>query len=278
LEWTNGFFRERKIDTPRLDAEVLLAHVLSCERIDLYAMYDAEVTAGDRTRFRDLVRERTKGKPVAYLVGSREFYSIDFEVNPSVLIPRPETEVLVSEAIHRIPVDVPSRFLDVGTGSGAIAIAIAHHRPNATGMAVDISRSALEVARHNGAKHQLDPRLTFVESDLFAALTPGDRFDVIVSNPPYVRHEEWNELEPEVKNFEPRSALEAGEDGLDIFRRLITESPRWLQPGGWLLAEFGINQVELLLDLITRAELYEIPSFVEDDSRKPRVLCVRVKS
>lgn len=257
---------------------MLLAHVLSCERIDLYAMYDAEVTPGDRTTFRDLVRERTKGKPVAYLVGMREFYSLDFEVNPSVLIPRPETEVLVSEAIHRLPVDAPSRFLDVGTGSGAIAIAIAHHRPHATGVAVDVSAAALEVARTNSATHQLGERLTFVESDLFAGLAPEDRFDLLVSNPPYVREEEWKTLDPEVKNFEPRSALESGVDGLDLFRRLISESPNRIHPGGWLLAEFGINQVDLLRDLVTRTELYENPLFVEDDSRKPRVLCVRVKS
>lgn len=278
LEWTNGFFRERNIDTPRLDAEVLLSHVLSCERIDLYAMYDAEVTPSDRTVFRDFVRERTKGKPVAYLVGKREFYSLDFEVNSSVLIPRPETEVLVSEAIHRLPVDAPSRFLDVGTGSGAIAIAIAHHRPQSLGVAVDISSIALEVAQRNSATHRLGERMTFVESNLFEALSPDDRFDVIVSNPPYVRHEEWNGLEPEVKNFEPRLALEAGEDGLDVFRRLILESPTRLHPGGWLLAEFGIDQVDPLRDLIARTELYENPLFVEDDSRKPRVLCVRTKS
>ena len=278
LEWTNAFFRERKLDSPRLDAEVMLAHVLSCQRIDLYAMYDAEVISADRTRFRDLVKERTKGKPVAYLVGTREFYSLDFEVNPSVLIPRPETEVLVSEAIHRLAADTPSRFLDIGTGSGAIAISLAVHRPLATGIAVDISRDALDVARRNGTKHKTDERLTFAESDLFSSLAKEERFDVIVSNPPYVRDHEWTALDPEVRNFEPRTALHAGEDGLDIFRRLIAEAPTWLNPGGWLLAEFGIDQVAALRDLIDQSSAYDKPIFIDDHARKPRVYCVRLKS
>jgi release factor glutamine methyltransferase len=278
LEWTTRHFRERKIDAPRLDAEVLLAHVLACRRIDLYASFDAEVAPADRAAYRNVVRQRTEGKPVAYLVGKREFYSLDFEVDPSVLIPRPETEILVGEALQRLPREAPSRFLDVGVGSGAVAVAIAAHRPLATAVAVDVSPATLNVAEKNARKHGVDDRISFSQSNLYDRLPPGDRFDLIVSNPPYVRTSETPRLAREVREYEPSVALAGGDDGLACLRPLLEGAPDRLVAGGWILVEFGIDHAEPLRAIAEAVGRYDAVVVVDDAQRRPRVFGARVRA
>lgn len=278
LEWTTGHFREKKLDSPRLDAEVLLAHVLACRRIDLYASFDAEVAPADRAAYRNVVRLRTEGNPVAYLVGKREFYSLDFYVDESVLIPRPETEILVGEALQRLPRDAPFRFLDVGVGSGAAAVALAVHRPLATGVAVDVSPAALHVAEKNARQHGVDDRISFAQSNLFERLPSGERYDLIVSNPPYVRTSERPGLPREVREHEPAVALAGGDDGLACLRPLLEGAPDRLVAGGWILLEFGIDHADALRAIAESVGRYDSIAVVDDAQRRPRVFCARART
>lgn len=276
IEWTAGYFRERGVDSPRLDAEVLLAHVLECPRIDLYAGYTSEVGPSDRAKYRTIVRERASGRPVAYLTGQREFYSLDFEVNEHVLIPRPDTEFVVSAVLERVVVGEPARLVDVGVGSGAVTIAVALHRPLVKIVAVDRSEAALIVARRNAEVHGVTDRITFLASDLFGGLSPKERFDVIVSNPPYVRTAEMADLSAEVR-CEPALALDGGADGLSVLRPLLEQSPQWLRPGGWIVAEFGIDHAEALRAIANSVDNYDHIDIINDGARRPRVFCARTR-
>src|SRR5437870_3202891 len=187
LQWTERFFAQKGVESPRLDAQVLLAHALGCARIDLYARSTDETPEAERTNFRELVKRRVEGCPVAYLVGTKEFYLLPFEVTPAVLIPRPATEALVLAALERLKPLTAPRVLDVGTGSGCIAVSVAKQKAGATVIAIDQSREALAVARRNAERHAVANRVTFIESDLFAGLPGQTPFDLILSNPPYVR-------------------------------------------------------------------------------------------
>lgn len=245
LQWTSDFFKSRGSDSPRLDAEILLAHARDCERIELYTAF-AEVPSDEqRIAFRELVRRRGEGAPVAQLVGFREFYSIPLRVDENVLVPRPETEHLVAEAIDqakRIAATVsgrPLRILDVGTGSGAIAIAIAKNLKDTELVAVDVSLPALDIARWNVDKQQLSDRISLIQSDLFAALESKTKFDVICSNPPYISQREYDELPKTVRNHEPRGALLSGTDGTEIIARILADAPAHLHPGGRLILEYS---------------------------------------
>lgn len=242
LEWTTQFFKQHAVASPRLDAEILLSHVLACPRIELYTLYDGEVSVPDRAQFRDLVKRRAAGCPPAYLIGWREFYGIRFNVTPAVLIPRPETEHLVEAALAFAAAEPLARFLDIGTGSGAIAVAIAKNLPEVRGWAVDLSPEALAVARNNAETAGVADRIAFATSDLFANIDPTATFDLIVSNPPYVTTQEWERLNPGVRDFEPHLALDGGKDGLDVIRRLVEATPRHLRPGGRLYLEIGETQ------------------------------------
>ncbi len=241
LTWTTDYLKQHDADSPRLDAEVLLADARGCQRIDLYAAFDETVDESVRATFRDYVHRRAQGEPVAYLVGYREFYSLSFRVTPDVLIPRPETEHLVVEVLDRIkergPSESPVRVADVGTGSGAIAVGVAKHAPSCEITAIDISPQALEVAESNAQSHGVVDRITLVESDLFNAVPAEAQFDVVASNPPYVSEGEWSELSKTVRDFEPCGALVAGPDGDETINRLIPQASERLQPGGWLLME-----------------------------------------
>ena len=232
LTWTTDFLKQRGSESPRLDAEVLLASARGCERIMLYAAFDEVVSDELRAKFRDLVKRRADGTPVAYLVGRKEFYSLALRVTPDVLIPRPETEHVVVAALDAIK---GSGFgvqgsgnsvavADVGTGSGAIAIAVAKHAPEARVTAIDSSPSALEIAKINAAAHGASERIEFLEGDLLAKLTAAPRFAVIASNPPYVSAAEFEQLAPQVKNHEPRQALVAGPTGTEVIQRLIPQA------------------------------------------------------
>jgi release factor glutamine methyltransferase len=277
LQWTADYLKRHGADSPRLDAEVLLAEVLHCPRIALYTSFDETPGETVRTAFRGLVKRRAEGTPVAYLVGHREFFSLDFRVTQDVLIPRPETELLVMtliELARQAPRD-PMAICDVGTGSGIIAVAAAKHLPNSRFTAIDVSPAALAVARGNAQTHGVLDRIEFVESDLFAAVRPGRRFDFVVSNPPYVGETELDSLAPEVRRFEPRVALVAGSRGTEVIERLLAQAVEWLHPGGWLLLEispmiYGAVQALLAAD----ARLESGPT-VKDLSRLPRVVQAR---
>jgi release factor glutamine methyltransferase len=239
LMWTTDWLGARGSDAPRLDAEVLLAHVRGCPRIALYTAFDTPVADAERARFRELVKRRGEGEPVAYLVGSREFFSLPFAVTKGVLIPRPETEGLVVRSLDLVKSAAAPRIADVGTGSGAIAVTLAKQLPRATLVATDIAPAALAVAAANAARHGVAERIEFVECDLLADPRAAGPWDVIVSNPPYVRDDEYPALPRDVRDHEPRTALVAGPTGVEIVTRLAAEAAERLAPGGWLLVEIG---------------------------------------
>ncbi|MBX3438616.1 MAG: peptide chain release factor N(5)-glutamine methyltransferase, partial [Planctomycetaceae bacterium] len=208
LDWTRGYLAKHHSTSPRLDAEILLAHACGCPRIQLYTRFDEVLSDDVRGRMRELVKRRAEHEPVAYLVGHREFFGLDFEVNRDVLIPRPETELLVLETLDAVKGIKTPHILEIGTGSGCIAVAVAVNATAAIVTAVDVSRNALAVASRNVARHQVDDRVTLLEGDLFAPIS-GTTFDVIVSNPPYVATGEAASLPPDVAQHEPEISLYA---------------------------------------------------------------------
>ncbi|MBN8279837.1 MAG: peptide chain release factor N(5)-glutamine methyltransferase, partial [Gammaproteobacteria bacterium] len=241
--------------SPRLDAELLLGHALGQQREDLYRSLFSTVDGEAEGRFLALVEERATRRPVAQLVGRRDFWSFSLAVTGATLVPRPETELLVERALARIPADAPWSVADLGTGTGAVAFAIARERPTCKVVATDLSKPALAVARRNAKALGL-ANVAFRQGDWFAPLPRPDaarwRFHLIVSNPPYIAADEWADTDPEL-GFEPRLALDGGRDGLDAFRRIIADAPRHLRPGGWLVLEHGYRQGEPLRALLRDA-------------------------
>lgn len=237
---TNQLANE-KVDTPRLDAELLLAHVLDTNRAQVVAWPDRQLTPKQLTRFRDLVTQRADRVPLAYLVGHREFFGLDIAVDPRVLIPRPETELLVERALpiaQRLA--APPQIADVGAGSGAIAIAMAVHLPEATIYALDDSAGALSVTTENAHRHGVGDRVRCLQGDLLSPL-PGP-VDLLIANLPYVATDEWRQLPPEIRDHEPRAALDGGPDGLSAIGRLLATASPYLQPEGKILLEIGASQ------------------------------------
>jgi release factor glutamine methyltransferase len=280
LQWTLDYLKQHGSQSPRLDAEVLLAHALGCRRIELYTAFEDLPGEEKRAMFRDLVRRRAEGAPVAYLVGHREFYSLDFRVGPAVLVPRPETELLVVTLLDLAkarPADRPPMIADVGTGSGIIAVAVAKHLLRCRVMAIDASPAALEIAAANAADHGVADRIELVRSDLFAALAKGRRFDFVVSNPPYVSTAEMEKLPREVKEFEPREALLAGPKGTEVIERLIAQAAERLCPGGHLLIEISPMIHDAVRALLASQPRLEIGPTVKDLARLPRVVQARRK-
>jgi release factor glutamine methyltransferase len=275
LDWTARHLATQGSEFPRLDAEVLLAHCLGCRRIDLYTRYEEIAPEEGRVRFRALIRKRIEGCPVAYLVGRKEFFSLTFEVTPDVLIPRPESEFVVLECL-RLAKDMPTpRVLDIGTGSGNLAVAVAHQHKGASVTAVDISAGALAVAIRNATRHDVANRIRFLEGDLFRCIPAGERFDFILSNPPYIAHEELDRLPVGVRDYEPRVALDGGWGGYAVFDRLIAEAKSYLTPGGYLLVEIGTPQHEQARHHIAAYPEYYLAATIYDGSRHPRVLQAR---
>lgn len=275
LGWTTEYLKQRGSESARLDAEVLLAQALECQRIELYAAFDTVPPEPARAAFRELVRRRAEGMPVAYLVGRREFYSLSFRVTPDVLIPRPETELVVVtllEFARKRTDNRPIAICDVGTGSGIIAVAAAKHLPGARVTAVDVSPAALEVARANAAEHGVEAQIELVESDLFAAVPPERRFDFVASNPPYVRESEVASLARDVREFEPRGALVAGERGTEVIESLIPQAAERLNPGGHLLVEINPPLHEAVLALVEADGRFQTGPTVKDLARLPRVV------
>ena len=254
---------------PRRDSELLLMQVLGCDRAYLLTHPETRLTPGQADTYEDWLARRARHEPLQYIIGEQEFFGLKLRVTPDVLIPRPETEHLVEAALALTDKTTAARIADVGTGSGAIAIALAHALPKAQITAVDISTAALAVARENAERHGAAERIRFVQSDLLAAIA-GESFDLIASNPPYVA--EGEVLEPQVRDFEPASALFAGPEGLDAYRRLIPQADAALKPRGWLLMEIGHSQREVLMEML--ADWQDV-SFVNDLQSISRVARAR---
>jgi release factor glutamine methyltransferase len=272
LDWTAGHLAKKGSEYPRLDAEVLLAHALGCRRIDLYTRYTDSAPEDARQRFRELVRQRLGGCPVAYLVGRKEFFSLPFEVTPAVLIPRPETEFVVLECLRLAKEMAEPRVLDLGTGSGNIAVAVAQQHKTARLTAVDRSPDALAVAARNAAKHGVADRIGFLEGDLFSPLPSGAQFDFILSNPPYIPHEDLDKLPEGVRHYEPALALDGGPGGFETFDRLLAGAGSYLVCGGHLIIEIGTPQHEPARQRFTSHPEFVLADTIYDGSRHPRVL------
>ncbi len=251
LEWTTGFLKQKGVESPRLEAELLLAHARKCQRIRLYTDFAELLSDDQRAVMRELVQRRAKREPLAYIVGTREFYGRPFDVDANVLIPRPETETLVDVCLERIPKDEPREILEVGIGSGCISVTIARLRPQCSVIATDMSEGAISVAQRNAEKQGVTTRVTVLHGDtLEPVMNSGRKFDGLVSNPPYVRDDERSELQPEVGQHEPAQALFAGPDGLDVVRRIAAEAPQLLKQGAFLAMELDPSQCAAVSDML----------------------------
>jgi release factor glutamine methyltransferase len=237
LDWTKGYLAGKGIDNARLEAEWLLCEALSLDRVGLYLNFDKPLQESELAAFRSMVARRAKREPLQHILGSQEFLGVEFRTTSAALIPRHDTEVLVGEALKAVP--EARRVLDIGSGSGCVAIALARSLPGATVVSVDISPEALELARGNAALNSVS--VDFRLGSLFEPVR-GERFDLVVSNPPYIPAADIEYLQPEVRDYEPRSALDGGADGLDFYRSIIPAAPEHLIPGGWLLLEVGAGQ------------------------------------
>lgn len=275
LNWTTGFLKEHGSDSPRLDAEVLLAHALGCERIALYTRFDELATDSVRDAFRELVRRRSAGAPVAYLVGRKEFFSLNFEVGPAVLIPRPDSEFVVLEFLRFAKPIAEISAIDVGTGSGNLAIASAHQHAGAKFRAIDRSAAALEVARRNAARHGVADRTEFLEGIFFEPLPTDVRVDCILSNPPYIPTAEIPNLAVGVRDHEPREALDGGPTGLEVVDQIIAQAGGYLKSGGQLILEIGTPQEAAVRELVEDRSEYELSPTIRDYSGHPRVISAK---
>ena len=278
LDWTTDFFKRKGSESPRLDAEVLLAHARECERIELYTAFAEEPDEEQRVAFREMVRRRGEGMPVAQLVGYREFYSSRFRVNDATLIPRPETEHLVVETLDcakQLSSDRPLQVIDVGTGSGVIAISVAQSCDNAVVTAVDISEAALKIAVWNAQKLEVADRIEFMQSDLLSAVEQPERFDIICSNPPYVSEAEYELLSPTVKDFEPRGALVSGPDGTEVIARLLEQAPDRMNIGGRLIIELSPMIADACQELALANSAFGDLRFIKDLDGHRRILSLQ---
>ena len=243
LNWTVNYFKSKNIQSARLDAEVLLSHVLRQERIYLYVHFDEPMEQNELSKFREYVKKRAQHVPIAYIIGEREFMGLPFKVTKDTLIPRPDTEILVENVLNNVDKDKEIEIVDIGTGSGAIILSLLVNLPKAQGKTVDISSKAIEVAKENAVNLQVNDRCEFFVGDLFAPLN-DNKFDVIVSNPPYIPQKDIATLEDDVKEYEPVSALTDGGDGLSYYRRLLSEGKAYIKENGFIALEIGIYQSE----------------------------------
>ncbi len=280
LDWTTGYFQQHGIPNPRLDAEVLLGHLLKKSRLQLYLHFEMPVFQEHLTPFRELIKKRIAHTPVSYLTNRKEFMSLDFYVDERVLIPRPETEQLV-ETILTAETENFQRLLELGTGSGVIATSLAVQHAEWEIVATDISEPALAVARKNAEIHACTAQIKFLSGDLFepvaAICANGDaQFDWIVCNPPYIKNTERDTLRPDVRDHEPEIALFAGDDGLDVIRRLIAEAPKYLAPTGKLILEIGATQANTIQTLLEAESAYATYELFKDYAGKERIVLASV--
>ncbi|MGI6413565.1 MAG: peptide chain release factor N(5)-glutamine methyltransferase [Syntrophomonadaceae bacterium] len=267
LLWTTRYFQKKGIQEPRLEAEVLLARVLQKDRVYLYINYDSPVNPDELAIMHDFVARRAWGEPIAYITGSKEFMSLNFKVDPSVLIPRPDTEILVETAINLLQARDNPRICDVGTGSGAIAISLAYYLRDAMVYATEISEKALAIARENAAAHKVT--VYFYQGSLLLPVMGEEKFDLITANLPYITVDEYRELDIEISRFEPETALVAGGDGLDLYRQLLPQAMDRLNTGGHLLLEIGSSQAAKALEMASK---YREVELIRDLSGHNRVV------
>jgi release factor glutamine methyltransferase len=269
--------RSAGVSAARRDAESMLAYVLGRDRSFIITHAEDAVGAEQAERFRECIERRGKGEPLQYITANQEFFGLDFEVTKDVLIPRPETELLVETALKLLTTSADAFICDVGTGSGCIVITLMQQLKEAHAVAIDISPDALAVARRNAERHLVDDRIDFVISDCFAALDmrePRPTFDLIVSNPPYVEEGTMPVLQREVRDFEPHTALVAGADGLTIIRRLLLEAPKFLKTGGYVLFEIGFNQAAAVRELLD-PKIWKLIDIDKDLQGIPRTVALQ---
>ncbi len=255
LSWTINHFTSHKIPEPRLSAELLLARVLNMKRIDLYLQFERILSSKERDRYRNYVKRRVNREPVQYILGETEFYGLPFNVGPEVIVPRPETELLVDAVLESVKAlkKSPAKILDIGTGSGCIAVSLAKLLPDCSIWAIDISEAALKIARSNADLNEVD--VQFIEGDILRNTSSMlTKFDILVSNPPYVALRDIDQLEPEVRNFEPKTALFAGEDGLEFYRKFMEVIPDLVNRNGKIFLEIGYDQGGPLKQLFTNGD------------------------
>jgi release factor glutamine methyltransferase len=274
VRWAADDFRARGVESPRLEAELLLAHALSIDRLRVIVESERPLEPTELARYKELIRRRRKGEPIAYIRGQKEFYGRTFQVDSRVLVPRPDTETLVDTALRRAQAKVGGRYLDLCTGSGCVAISLARERPACQVFAVDLSSEALAVARENAIRLGAVSQVAWLCGDLFAALSnlTNVRFDLITANPPYIPRAEIDKLTVDIREFEPSMALLGGDDGLDVTRRIVAEGRAWLRPRGALAVEIDSAQSADV------ARLFEKEGFVEvtvekDYGARDRVVC-----
>jgi release factor glutamine methyltransferase len=261
IKRTTDFLETKGVESARLNAEWLVGHALGLKRMQLYLQFERILTEGELEKIRPLVRRRAQREPLQYILGETEWFGLKLKVDRRVLIPRPETELL-AENIVKLVGSAPARILDLGTGSGALALGLAKHFPEAVVTAVDLDEDALSLARQNAETSALTERVSFLKSDWFSAISERPTFDLIVANPPYLSAEETAAAEPEVREFEPAQALSSGEGGMAALRIIIAQSPRYLAPTGLLALETGVSQRTELLQLCADA------GFVRTESRQ----------
>lgn len=286
IQKSADFLSGKGVDSPRLQAELLLAHVLKLPRMKLYLNFERGLSDTELASLRELVKRRGQREPLQHITGSTSFCGLEMIVNRGVLIPRPETELLAERGweylqklqpapqTHAAPESGDPTALDFGTGSGCIAIALATKCPHATVVALDASAEALAVARQNAGRHHVSDRITFHHSDGFEALAAGTCFDLVISNPPYIPNAELATLQPEVRDFDPRTALDGGYDGLEFYRRLATEAPGFLKSGGKIMLEFGDGQAGAV-KAIFESQAWVVESILADYASQPRILIAR---
>lgn len=278
LKVSTEYLKKKDIDSPRLSAEILLAHQLNTSRVELYLNFDQPLDDGEVAGYRQLIRRRADREPIQYITGRQEFWSLDFMVGPQVMIPRPESEILVEQVIslckeERLPENLSPSILDLGTGCGALAVALARELEASSIWATDISREGLELAKSNAKKHGVQEKIEFRLGDLWQPFMGQElKFDVIVSNPPYIAPETIDSLSSEVREYEPRLAFDGREEGMFFIRKIITEGPEFLKPGGWILVEMDPEQTSKALNLVEKSNNYENKDRIKDYSQKYRVL------
>ncbi len=276
IQRSTEFLQPKGVESPRLQIELILAHVLALPRLKLYLNFERVLTEAELNRVREMVKRRGAREPLQHILGSVSFCGLEIRSSPAALIPRPETELLAERAWQFLASLPPheSTALDLGTGTGCIAIAVAAHAENAVIHAVDVSAAALTLARENAEANKVAERIRFHLGDAFHALPPGTRLDLIVSNPPYIASDEIGGLPAEVRDFDPRLALDGGTDGLDFYRRISREGRAFLKPAGRLMLEFGDGQAEALRKLLCD-EKWIVDEIIADYSARPRILIAR---
>ena len=278
LKVTSDYLKEKQIESPRLTAEILLAHQLNIDRVSLYINFDQPLEELELSGYRSLIKRRLQHEPLQYITGVQEFWSLNFIVNPQVLIPRPESEMLVELTINQLKAsdafgNHPPRILELGTGCGAVTISLAKDIREAEIWATDISSEALKLATLNAKKHGVNDRIEFKRGDLWNPLIDQDiTFDIILSNPPYIAYEEYNDLPPEIRDHEPRTALDGKRGGMYYIEKILREGPRFLKRGGFILLEMSPDQTNKALDLISQINGYGEASRIKDYSHRYRVV------